>query len=72
MLNQSMLSGIYQSLKSTSFKKVISLIVIALLLVFLAALWESRKENNWNNIEDGATIVSKEVPKVALIGTSFC
>ncbi len=72
MLNQSMLSGIYQSLKSTSFKKVISLIVIALLLVFLAALWESRKENNWNNIEDGATIVSKEVPKVALIGTRFC
>ncbi len=67
MLNQSMLIGIYQSLKSTIFKKVISLIVIALLLVSLAALWESRKENNWNNIEDGATIVSKELPKVALI-----
>ncbi|MCZ7392841.1 MAG: DUF4139 domain-containing protein [Candidatus Methanoperedens sp.] len=67
MLNQSMLRGIYQSLKSTSFKKLISLIVIALLLVSLAALWESREENNWNNIEGGATIVSKEVPKVALL-----
>lgn len=67
MLNQSMLRGIYQSLKATSFKKLISLIVIALLLVSLAALWESRKENNWNNIEGGATIVSKEAPKVALL-----
>ncbi|MFZ3060664.1 MAG: DUF4139 domain-containing protein [Candidatus Methanoperedens sp.] len=67
MLNQSMLRGIYQSLKSTSFKKPISLIVIALLLVSLASLWESREDNNWNNIEGGTTIVSKEMPKVALL-----
>ncbi|VVB97135.1 Uncharacterised protein [uncultured archaeon] len=67
MLNQSTLRGIYQSLKSTGFKKLISLIVIALLLVSLVALWENRKDNNWNNIEGGATIVSKEMPKVAII-----
>lgn len=67
MLNQVKLRGIYQSLKSTSFKKLISLIVIALLLVSLAALWESRKENKWNNIEGGVTIVSKEEPKIALL-----
>jgi len=58
---------IFQNLKSTSFKKFISIIVIVLLLVSLAALWESRKENNLNNIEGGATIVSKEMPKVALL-----
>ncbi len=67
MLNQIKLRGVYQSLKSTSFKKLISLIVIALLLVSLASLWGSHEDNNWNNIESGATIVSKEVPKVALL-----
>ena len=67
MLNQSILRGIYQNLKSTGFKKLISLIVIALLLVSLAALWGNREDNNWNNIGGGATIVSKEMPKVALI-----
>ncbi len=67
MLNQFTLRGIYQSLKSTGFKKFISLIIITLLLVSLAALWESREENNWNNIEGGVTIVSKEEPKIALL-----
>jgi hypothetical protein len=67
MLNQVKLRGIYQNLKSTSFKKLISLIIITLLLVSLAALWESREENNWNNIEGGVTIVSKEEPKIALL-----
>ncbi|VVB89795.1 Uncharacterised protein [uncultured archaeon] len=67
MLNQSIFGEIYQSLKSAGFKKLISLIVIALLLVSLVALWENKKESNWNNIEGGATIVSKELPKVALI-----
>ncbi|MCZ7382872.1 MAG: DUF4139 domain-containing protein [Candidatus Methanoperedens sp.] len=67
MLNRVKLKEIYQNLKSTSFKKPIALIVIALLLVSLAALWGSREDNNWNNIEGGATIVSKEAPKVALL-----
>jgi hypothetical protein len=67
MLNQTKLKGIYQSLKSASFKKVISLIIIGLLLISLAAFRESREDNNWNNIGDSATIVSKEAPKVALL-----
>ncbi|MCX9009503.1 MAG: hypothetical protein OIN66_00130 [Candidatus Methanoperedens sp.] len=67
MLNQSILREIYQSLISTGFKKIISLIIITLLFVSFAALWESRDENNWNNIEGGVTIVSKEEPKFALL-----
>ncbi len=66
MINQK-LRELYQSLKSISSKTLISLIIIALLLVSLAALLENRKDNNWNNIEGGVTIVSKEMPKVALI-----
>ncbi len=58
---------LYQRLKSAGFKKLISIIVIVLLLVSFAELWENRKENNWNNIEGSTTIVSKEMPKVALI-----
>lgn len=67
MPSKTVLKGIYQNLKSTGFKKLISLIVIGLMLISLAALWESREESNWNNIEGGATIVSREEPKIALL-----
>lgn len=67
MLKYATWRGLYQSLKSSSFKKHISVFMIGLLMVSMAFLWESKENNSWSNIDDGVTIVSKEEPKIAFL-----
>lgn len=45
----------------------IGMIIVVISLVSIAMMFANREENNYNNIENGVTIVSKEVPKIALI-----